>query len=73
MESEDDSQADGFVVDDGYLSEGEGGPMDADEFGAGLEGQLCKSLTSGWQLLSMQGCWPTCTHTIALACMRRVR
>ena len=42
MESEDDSQADGFVVDDGYLSEGEGGPMDADEFGAGLEGKLCQ-------------------------------
>lgn len=40
MEEEEDSQADGFVVEDGYLSDGEGGPMDADEFGAGLEGDL---------------------------------
>ena len=45
MEEEEDSQADGFVVDDGYLSEGEGGPMDADEFGAGLEGNLSSSVS----------------------------
>lgn len=45
MEEEEDSQADGFVVDDGYLSEGEGGPMDADEFGAGLEGNLSSSIS----------------------------
>ena len=38
MEDEEDSQADGFVVDDGYLSEGEGGPIDNDDFGAEVEG-----------------------------------
>lgn len=42
MEEEEDSQADGFVVDDGYLSEGEGRPMDVDEFEAGLEGTIQK-------------------------------
>ena len=39
-EDEEDSQADGFVVDDGYLSEGEGAPIDNDDFGAELEGIL---------------------------------
>ncbi len=32
------TQADGFVVDDGYLSAGEGGPIDNDDFGAEVEG-----------------------------------
>ena len=40
MEEEEDSQADGFVVDDGYLSEGEGGPIDNDDFGAEVEGMM---------------------------------
>lgn len=39
-EEEEDSQADGFVVDDGYLSEGEGAPMDNDDFGVELEGTV---------------------------------
>ena len=42
MEEEEDSQADGFVVDDGYLSEGEGGPIDNDDFGAEVEGMMKK-------------------------------
>ena len=37
-EEEEDSQADGFVVDDGYLSDGEGAPIDNDDFGAEVEG-----------------------------------
>ena len=37
-DEEEDSQADGFVVDDGYLSEGEGAPIDNDDFGAEVEG-----------------------------------
>lgn len=41
-EDEEDSQADGFVVDDGYLSEGEGAPIDNDDFGAEVEGILIK-------------------------------
>ena len=41
-EDEEDSQADGFVVDDGYLSEGEGAPIDNDDFGAELEGTLTR-------------------------------
>ena len=39
MEEDDESQADGFVVDDGYLSAGEGGPIDNDDFGAEVEGR----------------------------------
>jgi hypothetical protein len=39
MEEDEDSQADGFVVDDGYLSAGEGGPIDNDDFGAEVEGR----------------------------------
>ncbi len=38
MEEDEESQADGFVVDDGYLSAGEGGPIDNDDFGAEVEG-----------------------------------
>ena len=40
-EEEEDSQADGFVVDDGYLSEGEGAPIDNVDFGAEVEGACC--------------------------------
>ena len=39
MEEDEESQADGFVVDDGYLSAGEGGPIDNDDFGAEVEGR----------------------------------
>lgn len=39
-EEEEDSQADGFVVDDGYLSVGEGAPIDNDDFGVELEGTV---------------------------------
>lgn len=38
MDEDEESQADGFVVDDGYLSDGEGGPIDNDDFGAEVEG-----------------------------------
>ena len=38
MDEDEESQADGFVVDDGYLSAGEGGPIDNDDFGAKVEG-----------------------------------
>lgn len=48
MEEEEDSQADGFVVDDGYLSEGEGRPMYVDEFEAGLEGISLATHTVAW-------------------------
>ena len=39
LEEDEESQADGFVVDDGYLSAGEGGPIDNDDFGAEVEGR----------------------------------
>ncbi|KAL0034990.1 hypothetical protein WJX79_004632 [Trebouxia sp. C0005] len=40
MEEDEESQADGFVVDDGYLSAGEGGPIDNDDFGAEVEEEV---------------------------------
>ncbi|KAL3132337.1 hypothetical protein ABBQ32_008915 [Trebouxia sp. C0010 RCD-2024] len=45
-EDEEDSQADGFVVDDGYLSEGEGAPIDNDDFGAELEEEMQSALAA---------------------------
>lgn len=46
MEEDEESQADGFVVDDGYLSAGEGGPIDNDDFGAEVEGRHPHSTSS---------------------------
>ena len=62
MEEEEDSQADGFVVDDGYLSEGEGGPIDNDDFGAEVEGSSYFAIEMGTSLMlfKCQGVSLTC-------------